>query len=209
MTTVGVFLKYPQAGQVKTRLAKAVGNERAAQLYRQMLAEVFSTLDRLPPEHFATTILFDPFQEKKAYETLLGSRRWRLEPQTGESLGQRLESAAETLLDDKGSLILIGSDCVALGPEHFQLAQQKLDDGADVVLGPALDGGYYLIGMNKKRPSLFQNIEWSTDRVLTQTLQKIEALKLGVELLPVLEDIDTLASLRRSGCDALLKLLPA
>ena len=104
-------------------------------------------------------------------------------------LGEKMSHAFETVLKHQNKAIIIGSDCASLNVKIVEEAYEKLDK-YDYVIGPAFDGGYYLLGMKVFTPSLFQKIAWSTETVFAQTKSKIEALGKSYYLLPTLSDID-------------------
>lgn len=110
--------------------------------------------------------------------------------QQGEDLGEKMSNAlAETFANEYSSTCIIGTDCFELNQQIVEDAFRKLET-ADAVVGPAKDGGYYLLGMNKFMPSLFQDKEWSTSSVLDQTISDLENLKATFAILPALNDID-------------------
>ncbi|MEX0802670.1 MAG: TIGR04282 family arsenosugar biosynthesis glycosyltransferase [Candidatus Binatia bacterium] len=125
--------------------------------------------------------------------------------QQGHSLGERMSHAFQHLFDGGfGNIILIGSDLPIISPALFDQAYAWLAHAeADVVLGPSADGGYYLIGMNRLIPDIFQDMSWSRDDVLARTMAKLAALGVKYQLLPLRYDIDTPEDLRRlqSHCD--------
>ena len=196
-TAVAVYVKYPEPGRVKTRLAADVGPEQAALAYQRMLTHVLDvSLDPLPPG--CELILWcDPYRPLEDYRKRFGS--YTLRAQSGKDLGERLNDTFATLLEAHEAAITVGSDCVRIEPKHIKETLEQLHRGADLVLGPAEDGGYYLIAMKKNHPPLFSGIDWSTDRVLEQTLQKAREQGLAVHQLERLPDIDTLADWDNSG----------
>ena len=104
-------------------------------------------------------------------------------------LGTRMSKAFENVLEKNEKAIIVGSDCASLTPEILKMALDKLDE-VPFVIGPTFDGGYYLLGMNRFEPSVFENIEWSTESVFPTTLSRIEKLEAECFLLPKLSDID-------------------
>jgi len=190
MTGLGVFLKYPEPGKVKTRLAQDVGPHQAAALYAKMLRHVLEQISHVP---FHTVLFCDPQTDEATYRDYFLKESPVLEMQRGEDLGERLANAFESLLKHHSNAIIIGTDCLDITPVLLSQAAEKLDH-EDLVLGPALDGGYYLVGLTRSRPELFQAIAWSTKNVLSQTLSKAKALR--VHLMPRLGDIDTLEDLK-------------
>ncbi len=200
MTAVGVYVKYPLPGKVKTRLAATIGPERAAMAYVKMTGIVLGeVLSALPRERFDVTLYCDPFMPRPDYEAHFAEFPYSIAMQSGADLGERLARSLGEMLSRHDSAIAIGTDCVALRPSHLIEAAEQLAAGADLVLGPALDGGYYLIGMKKPHAALFEGIAWSTGSVLAQTIERALKLGLRVRKLEPLPDIDTEADLLGAG----------
>lgn len=186
------FVKYPQPGKVKTRLAKTLGDTEAAERYRHLAED---NLKAFAPLHaqglLKGVIAFDPADKRREIENWLSSHYEYL-PQEGEDLGERLTHAFSFAFNQGYKrVVALGSDTLKLNSNHIR---QSLDvlERYDVVLGPAGDGGYYLIGLSAARPLLFKNIPWSTPGVLSATLQQIKKEKLSHYLLDTLEDLDEL-----------------
>lgn len=195
---VGIFLKFPEPGRVKTRIAQTTGAERAAKIYDQMVNHVLDhAIVPLARDRFKPTLFFDPFRAESDYSAWQASRRWPWIAQEGVDLGARMLSAMRRLLIENGAAILIGTDCVELKTVHLERAVEGLDAGSDVAIGPAEDGGYYLIGSRRPFPTLFESMTWSTDTVMEETLRRAERARLRVMQLPALGDIDTAADLDR------------
>ena len=189
-----VFVKYPVAGKVKTRLGKDIGYENAAQLYTAFVDDMLSNLDisGLNP-----IIAFDPFQPVEKYHEWLGERDFIA--QQGNDLGERMYNAllaGFTLHYD--NCILTGSDLPDLDPERILQARQTLQK-APACIGPANDGGYYLIGFQKDflTNSIFKNMEWSTDIVFSETLLRLEKQDIYPSILAEHQDMDTVEDLER------------
>lgn len=184
---LGVFLKYPVPGQVKTRLAGALGDDAAAAWYREMAELV---LERTAADEAYRRILFVSPEER-----ILDFVRWLPDetflPQRGAELGERMAGAVSQLLGFGGYALLIGTDVPDISKAVIVQAFDLLCLH-DVVIGPAEDGGYYLIGMKQAHTTLFDGIAWSTPEVLPATLGKIAMLGLSYALLPELADIDTI-----------------
>ncbi|MGH7889997.1 MAG: TIGR04282 family arsenosugar biosynthesis glycosyltransferase, partial [Thermodesulfobacteriota bacterium] len=124
-------------------------------------------------------------------------------PQRGNSLGQKMASAFDTVFSlGVEKAVIIGTDCIDISVEIISEAFDSLQT-TDVVLGPAQDGGYYLLGLTKQNPEIFNNIDWGTEFVLPQTLKKIKEKRLHFELLKTLRDVDKVSDL----CDELLLAL--
>jgi rSAM/selenodomain-associated transferase 1 len=196
---LGVFVRVPVAGEVKTRLVPPLSPDAACELYRAFLADLF---DRLQSAKAAISVFVagDPVE---AMAPLL-PRPWKVAPQPAGDLGARMTSAFTSLLGGPGGrAVLIGSDSPDLPLPFVKRAFQRLKH-RDVVIGPAMDGGYYLIGLRAPAPELFQGIEWGSNRVLSQTMDIIQREKLTVSLLPLWYDVDDAQSLEvlRALCAA-------
>ena len=193
-----LFVKYPEPGKVKTRLAATLGAVEAAGIYRRLVAAVVAGL----PREDDLAVLFDP-PEKRAQvadwlQSLLAGRRADFVAQAAGDLGERLERAfAEAFERGFAKVAVIGSDCIELTPAVFSETWQALETH-DAVLGPSTDGGYYLLALRQPCAALFRGIAWSTDAVRAQTLAQAQAAGLAVRELAALPDIDTEADWRRA-----------
>lgn len=186
-----IFIRAPQAGQVKTRLAEAMGSAGALQAYETMLAILFNTLGEMAN----VELRFTPDGARKACERWLRPE-WRLEPQGAGNLGEKLRRAFQESFDAGCErVVVIGSDCATLEARDIQAAWEALSTH-DVVIGPARDGGYWLLGLRRTAPTLFDNIPWSTEIVFRQTLRRAREAGLTVHCLRELSDVDTLADWR-------------
>jgi uncharacterized protein len=190
------FVKYPEPGKVKTRLAATVGAERAAAIYRSLAEAVRRRL----PRDVEVLVLCDPPERAAEIAHWLGQRPDQCVPQAAGDLGTRLEAAfAAGFARGIEALAVIGSDCVEITPAHFAEVWEALATH-DAVLGPAVDGGYYLLALRAPQPALFRDIAWSTDGVCRQTLERAAVAGLRVHLLPTLRDVDTEEDLWRVEC---------
>ena len=193
-----LFVKYPEPGKVKTRLAATVGAAAAADIYRRLVAAVLAGL----PAEDELIVVFDP-PEKRAQvaewlHSLLAGRRADFIAQAAGDLGVRLERAfAEAFERGFERVAVIGSDCIELTPEIFSATWKALET-CGAVLGPSTDGGYYLLALRQPCAALFHGIAWSTDAVRAQTLAQAQAAGLSVHELAALPDIDTEADWRRA-----------
>lgn len=184
-----LFTRYPVPGQTKTRLIPYLGAGAAAALQRRMtehvLAQVTAAAQRLP----LTVEVYFTGGSHAQMQAWLGSGA-AYYPQGEGSLGDRLIAAFQHNFErGRPGAIAIGSDCPALGPDHLAAALAALTQ-VDVVLGPATDGGYYLIGLRQPQPALFEGIAWGTDQVLDQTLAAAHRQHLALDLLSPLTDVD-------------------
>ncbi|PAW81996.1 MAG: hypothetical protein B9S33_15740 [Pedosphaera sp. Tous-C6FEB] len=187
-----VFVKAPRPGTVKTRLAEAIGAEAACAAYRRLTDALLTQLAPLP----TVELCFTPADGAAEVDPWLRGD-WSAIPQAEGDLGARLEAAfAEHFLSDAERVVIIGSDCPEVTPTDIEDAWLALE-GHDLVLGPALDGGYWLIGLRAARPALFTDMPWSTDRVFGETMRRAREGDLRVAVLRELSDVDTVADWER------------
>ena len=188
-----IFLKYPTPGQVKTRLAASVGTEAATNIYR---ACTELTLERLAQFRKDTIVCVHPPEAVDRTRQWLGAG-WLLRSQHGTTLGERLAHAmGEAFASGAARVAAIGTDSPWLEARDLDAAFAALD-GADVVIGPAQDGGYYLIGLSREAPELFDGVAWGSSAVYAQTLAKARTLGLQVTILRPGYDVDQLDDVRR------------
>jgi len=180
----------------KTRLAPYISESRLRALRRALLADTLHLVASVGGVDRFVCFTPDDAREEMAS---LADGRFALLPQRGGDLGQRMRSAFEDLLMDRGyaSAILVGSDLPLITTAHFTAALASLRAHADVVLGPADDGGYYLIGLRAANAGLFDGIAWSTPNVLADTMRAARRAGLEPELIQALYDIDTVEDLQR------------
>jgi uncharacterized protein len=210
--------KAPQPGRVKTRLVPPLTPEEAAELNRCFLRDTAAAISvccsgglrppsaagsRPPGAHRAPlqcrgVAVYTPVGAESAYIGLLPTA-FSLLPQRGDKFGERLYSAVEDLFKcGFESACLIDSDSPTVPEENFAEAVELLSTIEDrVVLGPSDDGGYYLIGVKKPHRHLFEQIDWSTEHVLNQTMQRATEIGIEVNLLPIGYDVDDAEGLRR------------
>ncbi|TVR64469.1 MAG: DUF2064 domain-containing protein [Gemmatimonadales bacterium] len=181
-----VFAKAPRPGQVKTRLAADMGDEAAASLYRTMGRQVADGLRGGP---YRTRICFAPPDARDEMVDWLGDHGLEFQPQADGDLGRRMEVAAATAFREAEKVCLVGTDTPAVDRAVVEDAFRQLDQ-ADVVVGPARDGGYYLLAMNRLEPTLFRDVPWSTAQVLETTLARARSAGLTVQTLPMRVDVD-------------------
>lgn len=184
-----VFAKYPEPGRVKTRLIGAIGAEAATELHRRCLRLTIDCVCSVEDALARVAISPDDADFSAFIEIA------RVIPQGDGDLGERLGRVTQQrFADGCERLLLVGSDCPTLAPSDLRAAFDALDSH-DAVIGPALDGGYYLLGMRRPEVSLFAGVDWSTDRVAAQTRDKAVAAGLTIEELPARRDIDTFEDL--------------
>ena len=205
LCALAVMTKAPQAGQVKTRLVPLLTPEQAAELNKCFLHDTAAAISNAITGHKACGLaVYTPIGAESAYDDIFSSN-FSLLPQRGKEFGERLYLAAQDLFQcGFKSVCLIDSDSPTVSAENFaQAVKLLLRPGDRTVLGPCADGGYYLIGLKKPYRELFDRIDWSTERVLAQTMQRVREIGLDVELLKPGYDVDDAASLRRL-CNELL-----
>lgn len=186
-----VFARPPVAGEVKTRLAAELGPARAAALYRAFLADVLATCSRGP---FDVTLWVAGDPEHPALLEVPGARSTLRVAQPAGDLGARMASALGEAIARSGAGLVVGSDAPDLPASLLNDAHGSLA-GSDLVLGPAADGGYYLIGARGRVPPVFAGVEWSTSRVLDQTCALAAAAGLRVHRLRPWHDVDIASDL--------------
>lgn len=195
---LGIMCKAPVDGACKTRLCPPLTAREAAEISRCFIADVASVIDGVSAaggiDGFA---IFTPSGAEAAFDGLLPPR-FRMLAQRGADLGERLVHATEDLLGSGyGGVCLMNSDSPTLPAALLSRAVEALRRPGDrIVLGPAIDGGYYLIGLKRAHATLFQGMAWSTSRVLAQTLARAASLGVPVSLLPLWYDVDDLDSLQ-------------
>lgn len=188
--SVIVFSKYPREGKVKTRLAKSLGDRFAVDFYRFCAEHVFNECRKLI-QHDIKVYVFYPDENDKDEMKDWIPREFILYNQIGRTLGDRIKNAFNLVFNNGADdALIIGTDIPDISSELIMNGIKYLQKN-DVVLGPSLDGGYYLLGMNQFYKNLFNDIKWSTSSVLNQTLKNASNGCLMIKLLPELADIDT------------------
>lgn len=184
-----VFLKYPEPGQVKTRLARLIGKEKAASIYRNLVEATFDSVTPLHSHEVDVTIAFEPPEKENEIKGWLPGP-FEYFPQKGGDLGGRLrEAARQAFSEGARQVILIGTDTPNLTSDEILEGFDLLEEH-NAILGPAWDGGYYLIGMNSFEPALFQEISWSSPFVLQETVSKLKQLNWSYATLSLKRDVD-------------------
>jgi rSAM/selenodomain-associated transferase 1 len=202
-----LFIKAPVKGRVKSRLASSIGEEAALEVYGNFIHDSIDTVEK---SGYPYRICYYPFADRAALSGLPG-RESSFMPQEGNDLGARMENAfLRTFAEGFTSAVLIGSDIPDLPVGVFFGAFDALKKN-DVVIGPAGDGGYYLIGFNKDSffPGIFHGMTWSTGKVFQETMGRLNEASLRVHRALLWKDVDTLDDLRalfeRNGSTAFQK----
>jgi uncharacterized protein len=183
-----IFARAPHPGQVKTRIAAELGGLEALEIYRTLAARTIAAARS--GRNYGVTVAYSPRDAEEVMRDWLGASLL-LRPQRDGDLGARMAAA----IDDEFArgadrVVVIGTDCPDLTPALIESAFARLDQ-SDAVLGPATDGGYYLIGMARPLPELFHDVPWSSPETLRVTMERARQGKLRVSLLDALADIDT------------------
>ena len=201
-----IFAREPKVGTVKTRLCQILPASFVTELYACFLKDLFSFTAAVNVDK---RFLFYAADSGSIDFLRANADGFQLLRQAGGSLGDRMRSAFERVFKGgAGKALIIGTDCLSLTTRDFKQALAALDDH-DGVVGPSLDGGYYLLGMKQLLPEIFQGIEWSSSRVLSQTLKAAKRKRWSTFLLREQEDIDTMDAFKRLAADRnLLKRLP-
>ena len=183
-----VFAREPLLGQVKSRLASEIGAQEALAVYQAMLARLGNLLTQAQIAVWDLWVTSNCSHE--AFVSICNKTNIYL--QNGKDLGARMDGAIQQTLLDKRveSVILIGTDCPALTERYLDQALLALESGVDVVLGPAEDGGYVLVGMRRPISAVFEDIPWGSDQVMRRTLETLKAKELTYRLLDTLWDVD-------------------
>lgn len=183
-----IFARVPEAGRVKTRLAAGIGEAPALSAYVSLANLVIGAVRQ--SARYSITVAYAPENGGRAMREWLGTSV-TLAPQDGGDLGARMAAAIDDALRAGAErVVIIGTDCPDISATVVEDAFERLET-ADVVLGPASDGGYYLVGMSRLHAPLFENVPWSTPDTLRITLEHARMLDLSVALLDVQRDIDT------------------
>ena len=199
---LAVAAKAPQPGSVKTRLHSRLSADEATELYRCFLKDTLSLMDSVPKTELV--ISYTPKGGERYFDGIHSAKPGkngnpRMLPQRGRSFGDKLYHAFEELFGEGfDSVVIIDADSPTLPRDYLIDAFDELArPGERAVLGPAEDGGYYLIGLRRPHRRLFEQITWSSDRVLAQTLERAREITLEVSLLPMWYDVDDSSTLER------------
>ena len=186
-----LFVKNPILGAVKTRLAESVGDEEALIVYVKLLKHTREVALKVDAQRYV-------YYNKHVVQTDQWlSADFSKRVQKGTDLGARMNEAFRAQFDEGADkVVLIGSDCYDLEPGHLKAAFKSLDK-SDFVVGPAEDGGYYLIGMRQPAEFVFDDIQWSTNTVFDETRKAILSRGFSLDILEELSDIDNLEDLKR------------
>lgn len=194
-TGIIVFIKNPRLGHVKTRLAKDIGDKRALEIYLKLTAHTQRVLSAVP--YVNRNVYYSEFiDDADDWSSDLFIKGL----QSDGDLGDRIKHAFTEVFKENEKVIIIGSDCAQLSADHILQAVDALDQH-NVVIGPSLDGGYYLLGMDSNYKFLFENIEWSTESVFEETKSKALAQKLTVSEIEKLSDIDYIEDWEKYGLE--------
>ena len=199
MHVLTVFAKDPRIGHSKSRLARSIGDEYAFSVAKALLTdtlEMVRTVNGQGGADLTTSVFYTPDDVAARDRFAAESPSIGYEPQQGAALGERLINCFDCWFSRHADrVVVIGTDCPTLGADDVENAFSLLGS-ADVVLGPATDGGYYLVGVASPQPRLFEEIDWSSADVLTQTVARIREQRLSLKLLPTKSDLDHVEDVR-------------
>lgn len=180
-----IFVRKPEFGKVKTRLAATAGNEKALSIYKELLQHTFEITSAIDADKFV--FYFDKIEKTD----LWNAKNFFKRVQPNDDLGGKMKAAFNELFKEGyEKLIIIGSDCFELTTEIIEDAFESLNQN-DLVIGPANDGGYYLLGMKKMHGFIFENKQWSTETVYNETMLQLKKNNFSFFVLPTLTDVDT------------------
>ena len=192
-TALVIFVRNPISGQVKTRLAKDIGDERALEIYLQLLQHTLKITRGLSFRKFVY------YADEVSDYDLWSVPGYTKRKQNGVDLGERMLNSFKELFNQGFTrIIIIGSDCLQLKTETIEEAVAVLESNS-AVIGPARDGGYYLLGLTELYPDLFINKPWSTDQVFAKTIDDFNKQGISYAMLEELSDIDDITDLEENG----------
>lgn len=195
MNRLGIFVKQPIAGKVKTRLAAKLGDQAAADIYESFVRHIVHKVSPLDAVKTLAYVADETPAETEHYFSQIAGQSFELWPQPNGDLGHRMTDFFRSQFDSGATrVVLIGSDSPTLPADYLEQAFGLLESKR-VVIGPAMDGGYYLVGMNRFTPEMFTDIEWSSNAVLKQTVERLQSINATLGVLPPWYDIDTIDDL--------------
>ncbi|QMU60739.1 MAG: DUF2064 domain-containing protein [Gammaproteobacteria bacterium] len=183
------FCKHPEPGLVKSRLAKDIGDKYAAEIYKLLLDETLKSIFNIGAEVY---LYCYPNADHPILQQYKNKYGLTLKQQCDGDLGMKMFHAITNHLNGNNNVVLVGSDCLEINASYIQNTFESLNLGNEIVLGPAIDGGYALIGATNLNISIFQDIAWSSNEVLKQTVEKINELNWKYSCLNKVRDLDTL-----------------
>ena len=189
-----IFVKNLIPGMVKTRLAEDIGIFKALEVYQELVYHTHKITRKLEVDKSVH------YSEYVEVEDIWSDEHFSHKLQKGNTLGEKMSNAFDEGFDSYKKVVIIGSDCYDLNSKIIKTAFEMLEEH-EVVVGPAKDGGYYLLGMNEYFPQLFEGKEYSTESVYSELMTEAEELQLSVYKLPELNDIDTLDDLKATDID--------
>lgn len=189
-----IFVKNLIPGMVKTRLSGDIGILKALEVYQELVYHTHKITRKIEVDKSVH------YSEYIEVEDIWSDEHFSHKLQKGNTLGEKMSHAFDEGFDSYKKVVIIGSDCYDLNSKIIETAFEMLEEH-EMVVGPAKDGGYYLLGMNEYFPQLFEGKEYSTESVLKDLLKEAEELRLTVYQLPILSDIDTLDDLKATDID--------
>lgn len=189
-----IFVKNLIPGMVKTRLAEDIGIDKALDVYMELVHHTHKITKKLEVDK---AVYYSEYVE---IEDIWDNGDYELNAQKGFTLGEKMSTAFDEAFDSYQKVVIIGSDCYELSSKLIKKAFEMLEEN-DVVVGPAKDGGYYLLGMKEYLPQLFEGKDYSHKNVFSELMESAEELELSVYQLPTLSDVDTFEDLKATDID--------
>ncbi|WP_456413531.1 TIGR04282 family arsenosugar biosynthesis glycosyltransferase [Thiolapillus sp.] len=186
--SIMVFARAPLPGAAKTRLIPALGADGAARLHAFLVERTLTRVCEAAPGN--TTLWGTPSIQHPFFQYCRNRYSIDLHEQQGNDLGARMQHAFSSALQRRSWAILLGTDCPDLDSSHLAQAISAMQDGSEAVVGPAFDGGYYLLGLRQPAPTLFENMPWGSSEVLGLTLQRLHSLGRQPVYMPWRQDLD-------------------
>lgn len=184
-----IFTRYPESGKTKTRLIPVIGAEKSANLQRLMTEKTLSSIELLTKIMDVEINIYFSGGNQELMQQWLGDKHNYYTQISGDLGAKMYQAFKDNFVKKNQQVIIIGVDCLDLNVNILQEAFMALNN-YDLVIGKALDGGYYLLGLNNLKKVLFNNIKWGTNQVFLQTMYKAEQLNYTTYQLPILRDID-------------------
>ena len=195
--TLIVFAKRPCPGKVKTRLQREVGMSNATKIYSLLLRKTLETAERVTS--LSRFIMPADCRDVAWFASRYRARGWAIVGQRYGTLGRRMENALTDVGDPSLPKILIGSDIVNFRSSDLEEALSKVTGSGKIVLGPAVDGGYWLVGVNGSLPDIFGDMAWGSSLVFENTTVSLDLQRINYELVPRRQDIDRIRDLRMTN----------
>jgi rSAM/selenodomain-associated transferase 1 len=193
-----LLTKFPQAGKVKTRLAKLIGEEKAAKWQKRILHHLLENIEEFEKQTGdLLKVYLKPIEKRDKFCKIFNLDQDKIYQQPEGNIGKTMNLVFKKELENNNKVALIGSDTPTINKKTLSKTFTKLNSSNNIVLGPSTDGGYYLIAMKNYYPEIFQNVRWSNPQTLKDTLRQAEKQNISYHLLDEFTDIDTIEDLEK------------